>query len=150
MGSPRTLVHEVVYAIALNEQTLAADTTIDSAAFDRENGANAVHELVVGLDVGLWVDGTHIFHLEDSPDNSVWTNVAAADVILGDGDGTAGPITGGQLTILGVTNDNDQYVFGYNGAERYVRLSVESTATTTGLADVVAQFIAANPRDMIR
>ena len=154
MGSPRTLIHEAVFEIGFNEQTFAADVTIDGATFDRLNTDNAVHEFVALVDVGLWVDGTHSFHLEDSPDDSVWTNVAAGDVIVGDAAGLAddgaATVTAGVLVVEAVTTDNIQYLFGYMGTERYVRLSIDSTATTTGLADVVAWYVGANPRDMIR
>ncbi len=155
MGSPRTLVHEAIFAISDEIQTLAADATVNGASFDRANTLNAAHELVVLVDVGLWVDGTHSFHLEESVDDSVWTNVAAADVIVGDplsglaNDGAA-TVTAGVLVIEAITTDNTQYLFGYMGDERYVRLSIDSTATTTGLADVVSWFVGANPRDNVR
>ncbi len=157
MGSHRALAHEAIFAIGFNEQTFAADVTIDGATFDLADAdgggnANAAHEFIALVDTGLWVDGTHLVRLEDSPDDVTFTTVGADDVIVGS------PLTGiialqvsgGVLTIDSVVNDNSQYIFAYMGAERYVRLSVESTATTTGLADVVAWYVGANPRDNVR
>lgn len=151
MGSPRTLVHDAIFSISADSATLGANATVNGAAFDRQNSGNAAHELVVLLDVGAWTDGVHTFHLEDSPDNSVWTDVVAADVIAGDGlSGLASVAVAGQIVVDGAPDDAAQYLFGYMGTARYVRLSVVSTGVTVGLAGVISWFVAADPRDNVR
>jgi len=91
--------------------------TVDTKGFD---SAMAV------VDVGVLVDGVMTPTLEDSPNDSDWTAVAAANLegafIVADGN--VSPQTG-VSTITRV---------GYKGGERYLRLVFTETAASAGAA----------------
>lgn len=80
------------------------------------------------FEFGTITDGTHTPKLQDSPDNSTWTDVAAAGLL--DNNMAAVNSSGGGSTVQKV---------GYIGAQRYVRpvLTVAS-ATTGGLSSCIA------------
>lgn len=153
MGSPRTLINEVIFTVGANEQDVS-DTTLDGTEFDRLNTDNAVHDLVVLVDVGLWTtDGTFTVRIEESDTSgSGFTAVAAADVLVGSG--TAAAALGesaGTVIIDSAADDNQQIVLGYFGSKRFVRGSVVVTTQTTGqVADVVIWYVGSNPRNMVR
>jgi hypothetical protein len=78
---------------------------------------------------GLYTDGTHTFTMQDSPDNSVWTDVAAGSLQFT----AAGGITAsGTILIDSTTVDNQDYQIGYMGNERYARVEYVAASTTTG------------------
>lgn len=66
-------------------------------------------------------DGSHACTMEDSPDNSAWTAVAAADCI--DGKATA---------TLSTTEDNAIETLGYIGKQKWVRGVITTSGATTG------------------
>lgn len=68
---------------------------------------------------GTITDGTHTITVEESDDNSVFTAVAAADLI------GAGP-------AVVAANDDVQFEFGYKGTKRYVRAVATVAGATTG------------------
>lgn len=72
------------------------------------------------IDFGAWTDGTHTPKLQDSPDNSTFTDVAAGNL---DGSFTAVSSGAGQ---------NQTYKVGYKGAQRYLRVVMTVAGTTTG------------------
>lgn len=153
MGSPRTLVHEAVFTVGLDSQTIS-DTITNGATFDRLNGVNPLHEFVALVDVGLrTTDGTYTVSLQESADDSAWTAVAAAEVVFGGAVLAAVPsggLTDGTWAIADAADDNVQAVFGYLGSARYVRVAVTPTAQTTGqLTAVAVWYVGANPREMI-
>ena len=89
---------------------------------------------VVAFLVGTLADGTHTPSVEDSPDGTSWTAVAAAD------------LTG---TLANLASDTNQRV-GYRGAERYVRAKLTVSGATTGVqaaAVVVRGHAAQRPVD---
>jgi hypothetical protein len=69
---------------------------------------------------GTWTDGTHTPKLQDSPDNSTWTDVTAANQV-----GTLAAITSSGSAVV-------QQV-SYIGPQRYVRPVVTVSGATTGL-----------------
>ena len=72
---------------------------------------------MVHIDVGTMTGaGTFTPVLQESVDGSIWTDVAAAEII-----GTA-PVA--------LTTDTDQQ-FGYNGAKRYIGIPVTKAATVS-------------------
>src|SRR5579875_3766008 len=76
-------IHYITLPATLNAPAAHA-ATVTGAAFDREKGFNsdigAPYEAVdFILDVGAYTDGTHTPKLQDSPDNSTWTDVPAAN-----------------------------------------------------------------------
>jgi len=64
-------------------------------------------------------DGSHVFTMEDSPDGTTWTAVAAG-------------FLQGSLPTLTATDDDVVKDFGYSGNQRYVRIVLTSSGTTTG------------------
>ncbi|HEX3640194.1 MAG TPA: hypothetical protein VHV10_02770 [Ktedonobacteraceae bacterium] len=98
----------------------AKTATTNSTGIDRtlyEGGSDA---LVGVLVVGAWTDGSHTFKLQDSPDNSVWTDVAA-------------PYLQGSFTaITSAGQQNAVQKVGYLGYQRYVRAVDTVSGATTG------------------
>lgn len=87
------------------------------------------------IDAGAWTDGTHTFKLQDSDDNSTWTDVAATD------------LSGSFSAISSGDNDNAQQYVGYKGIKKYLRLVNTVSGATTGL--VVGMYIVlADPREI--
>lgn len=85
-------------------------TTQTSGGIDRTAFENGVDALVGVLSVGAWTDGTHTFVMQDSPDNSTWTAVAAVYL-----QGSFTPITS-------AGQQNAEQKVGYLGLQRYVRV----------------------------
>ncbi len=69
---------------------------------------------------GAWTDGTHTYKLQDSPDNSTFTDVAAGQL-----DGTIAAVSSG-------TGQNATQKQGYKGLQRYVRAVLTVSGATTG------------------
>jgi hypothetical protein len=91
--------------------------TVDRAAGNGFDGAMAT------INTGTITDGTHTFTVQDSPDGSVWTNVAA------------GLLQGGARGVspaLLAADSNALVEIGYSGAQRYLRVTVVVTGATTG------------------
>lgn len=115
-------------------QDLAADTTVDGSAVDLK-GFNAA---TVAIDVGTWTDGTHTFevqHANDDGTGSPGTFAAVPDADL----------EGDEPVVDSATTDGQTYKLGYTGLRRHLRVSVTSTGTTTGLADVAAYAVKGVP-----
>jgi hypothetical protein len=147
MGSPRKLFNEVQFEVGLDATQVATQTS-NGGTFDRYNAANAVHDFVALIDVGTWTDGEITIHLEDSPNGSTWTDVAAEFAQAG---GVASALSSGTIVVDSATDeDATQYILGYLGSARYVRVSADVSGGTTGLADIIIWYVGANPRTMIR
>ncbi|KKL92502.1 hypothetical protein LCGC14_1884040 [marine sediment metagenome] len=65
--------------------------------------------------------------VEDSPDNSVWTDAADADLT----NSVTGTNTGTFALIDAPAEDELRYIVGYKGDKRYVRVVVNVTGTHT-------------------
>jgi len=98
----------------------ARTASVNSGGIDRTAFEGGIDSLVGVLAVGAWTDGTHTFKLQDSPDNSVWTDVAALYL---QGSFTAITSTGQQNAVQKV---------GYSGVQRYVRAVDTVASATTG------------------
>lgn len=85
-------------------------TGVDLAGYD---GAAVV------VATGTITDGSHAITIEDSPDNSVWTPVAAGDRI-------------GNLPTIVAADDDTVFEFGYKGVQRYLRAVAVTTGAATG------------------
>src|SRR5205807_10250855 len=88
----------------------ARTASVNSGGIDRTAFEGGIDALVGVLAVGAWTDGTHTFKLQDSPDNSVWTDVAAA------------LLQGSFTAIAGAGQQNLPQKVGYTGIQRYVRV----------------------------
>lgn len=98
-------------SIAVGAKTATANGTgIDLADFD---GATFV------LVAGVRTDGTHTPKLQDSPDNTTFTDVAAANLIG---------------SFAAVASDTYQKVT-YVGIQRYVRGVITISGATTGAVE---------------
>lgn len=117
-------IHYTVIPYTLNAPA-AHTSTLTGAAFDREKGPSgdigAPYEaLDIIVDFGAWTDGSHTPKLQDSPDNSVWTDVPAA--------GQLGAFT----AITSATGQNLVQRVSYINGQRYVRCVVTVSGATTG------------------
>lgn len=92
----------------------ARNASADGTGIDLANFASATVVFVVGA----ITDGTHTPKVQESDDNSAFTDVAAANLI-------------GSLAVL-AANTNQRV--GYRGAKRYIRaVSTVAGATTGGV-----------------
>jgi hypothetical protein len=89
---------------------------------------------------GLWTDGTHVFTIQESPDNATWTTVAAADLLPGPEVGVYGtaatflPFNAASVVVQRID---------YIGRMRYVRvISTEGGTTTGAVYAVIAHLFA--------
>lgn len=85
------------------------------------NGCNSVCFLIVN---GVITDGTHTFKLQDSPDNSTWTDVPAL-YVQNAGLALTSATTSGTVSKIG-------YLGNTNGGYRYVRLATTVAGATSG------------------
>lgn len=100
--------------------------TTNGAAIDLSSFNNGANRLMFIVMAGSSItDGTYTFSLQDSPDNSTWTNVAAPYIQGPSVASFTSATTAGTVTKLG-------YLGNANGASRYVRLVVTVTGATTG------------------
>ena len=132
-------IHYIVEAVQLTAPA-AHTATVNSTSFDRELGVagdlGAPYEaLEVLVEFGAWTDGSHTPKLQDSPDNSTWTDVAAGNQI---GTFTAVTSAGGANKIQRMA---------YVGTQRYVRAVVTVSGATTGAIYGITA-IPAYPRDL--
>lgn len=101
--------------IGLAQGTISTNTDTNGASVDR-SGYSAVEWFVYSQTI---TDGAYVVKIQDSPDNSVWTDASSGEVL---GFGMA----------FALTEDNTVKRIGYHGSERYVRAVITSTAVTTG------------------
>lgn len=122
-------VSDVVQCIA--PQSVDADGTVTGATVDLQGYEGAM----VVIDVGLWVtDGTNTFVIEDSPDDTTWTPVVAAE------------LSGTEPVVDGVADDNVIYTVGYLGSQRYLHVLCVTTANTAGTMVFGASVVRGVPR----
>jgi hypothetical protein len=105
--------------------TVAARTaTANGTAVDRQlsgpSGSNEWYSsAMLVVHGGTITDGTHAITLQESDDNSAWSNVAAASLQ-------------GSLPTIASTDDDKLYEVGYNGTARYLRAVTTVSGATTG------------------
>lgn len=92
---------------------------------------NGTNKLVFAVCAGVITDGTHTFKLQDSPDNSTWTDVPVLYVQNSGANFTSATVTGSCVKM--------GYLGNTNGGYRYVRLvATVATATTGGFYSAIA------------
>src|SRR5271154_4747581 len=99
---------------------IARTATVSSGGINRQTYEQGSDALVAVLAVGAWTDGTHTFKLQDSPDNSTWTDVPA------------GLLQGSFTAISGTGQQNALQKVGYLGTAQYVRAVDTVSGATTG------------------
>jgi hypothetical protein len=116
----RTSVYNSSIAKATLAPALRAATANGTTVDRMSNELSAFRSAMLAVNVGTVTDGTHAFKLQDSPNNSDWTDVAAGFL---------------QGSAISVTSANDEALFelGYTGHQRYLRAVVTVTgAPATG------------------
>ncbi|WP_353641328.1 hypothetical protein [Mesorhizobium sp. WSM2239] len=94
----------------------ARAASANGAGVDLRGYNSALAQVVVGV----WTDGTHTPELEESDDNSSWSDVAAADL-------------NGSFTVIdGADDDAQTFKVGYKGNKRYIRAVTTVAGATTG------------------
>lgn len=118
-----------VYNSTLHVPTLApavVAATAEGTTVDRAASLANFRSAALVVQVGVVTDGTHVFTLEESADDSDWTAVAAAQL---------------QGSAISVTSANDERVFelGYTGSARYLRgvVTVSGAPATGGAYSAV-------------
>ena len=108
--------------VALSLASAAVSGSEVTAAVDMD-GASAPKFTILSAAVGTDI----IIKVQESVDNSVWTDVDASEVVSDDA------LLAGQLTIPATGGDNDAFQLGYVGFKQFVRLFVVSGAGTIGI-----------------
>jgi len=117
--------NKVSFVNALAPAAKITAATTNGAAVDLMSINNGANRLVFTAIAGVVTDGTYTFKLQDSPDNSTWTDVPATYV---QGPSVASFTSG---TAVGATTKLG-YLGNAAGASRYVRLVVSGATITTG------------------
>ncbi len=123
--SVRDIASDLGVQVAMHAN-ISTDTATNGFAIDTAHFDSGI---MFFFDISLYSAGTFVLSLEDSPDNSVWTAVPVAKLILPDGavSLTAEPSAGDELGRIGAFS-----------TDRYVRIVVTSTlsavATVVGYA----------------
>lgn len=115
-----SLYHDTKHVLGMTSASITTNTTTNAGAavdmFQTTGGDwRACLFLVTG---GTITDGTYTLKIMDSPDNSTFTDVSGVGNVQG---------PSSTITATGGTAE-----ISYTGNQRYVRLSVVSTAVTTG------------------
>ena len=99
--------------------TARTNGTVTGDTVDKVQGTNAFNSVLFVILTATLTDGVHTISVQDSPDNSTWTDVAATGQTA-------------NVATVAATNNNSAFVIGYHGVQRYCRLKVVTTGTTTG------------------
>lgn len=122
----RDLKDNIDAAISLNPAAGTASRTGSGVDLQGYDSAMAI------VQVGAWTDGTHTAKLQESTDNTTYTDVSASNQ---QGTFTAVSGTAGQNVVQRV---------GYIGTSRYVRVFVTVAGATTGALST-ATIVRGNP-----
>lgn len=102
----------------------AANATVNGTGVDLAGTGNFFRTGMLVVLAGAVTDGTHTFVLQESDDNSTFTNVAAADL-----QGSLAAVASGGGTVSGPNTVQRQ---SYTGSKRYLRANVTTAGATTG------------------
>ncbi|WP_409469066.1 hypothetical protein [Streptomyces sp. HC307] len=116
-------MRQTLYNTARAKATLAialrTNGTVNGTGVDLHENKDASRSAMLIVHSGTITDGSHAVTLQESDDNSTFTNVAAAD------------LQGSNPTVTS-TDDDKIYEVGYVGSKRYLRASVTTSGATTG------------------
>lgn len=93
--------------------------TVNGTSVDLNENKDASKSAMVIVQTGTVTDGSHAITLQESDDNSAWSNVATTE------------IQGSQPTVTS-TDDDTVFAFGYTGSKRYLRAVAATSGATTG------------------
>lgn len=100
----------------LNQSLAPAARTVTATGATVDSGRDGYAREAV-IDAGAWTDGVHTFTFEDSPDDSNWTALVAAEL-----DDPAGLLSGATIVIDAADEDDVLIHIGLLSAERYTRI----------------------------
>lgn len=98
---------------------LRTNGTVNGTGVDTAGTGNFFRSAMLLVLAGAVTDGTHTVTLQESDDNTTFTDVAAADLQ-------------GSLTAVTTANANTVQRQSYLGAKRYLRAKVVTGSATTG------------------
>ena len=113
----KDMYHNLSPAVSVPVLLRNGNATVNGTGIDLTGYEGALVEFVSGT----LTDGSLACSLEDSPDNSAWAAVVAADCI----DSIAS-------VTLALTEDSLVEKIGYIGGKRYIRAVITQSAATTG------------------
>jgi hypothetical protein len=113
-----TLYNNCDVKLSLNPAA-RTDGTVNGTGVDLHGSTQAYRSALAIIHTGAITDGTHTFSLQDSSDNTNFTDVA--DEFL----------QGTEPAIVS-TDDNEVHVIGYTGSKRYLRVKCVTTGATSG------------------
>lgn len=105
-------------AIAAHAAT-ANGTSVDRALSGASGTDEWFQSAMLLVHTGTVTDGSHAIKLQDSDDNTTWTDVASADLQ-------------GELPTVTSTDDDTVFEVGYIGHKRYLRAVTTVTGATSG------------------
>jgi hypothetical protein len=97
----------------------SANATVNGIGVDLSGTGNFFRAAMLLVIAGAITDGTHTFKLQESDDNSSFTDVGAGDLQ-------------GSLTAVTTGNQNSVQRLSYLGSKRYLRAVVTTATATTG------------------
>lgn len=113
----RELYNHVLEATSLTPAARSANTAVNGTGVDLLGFESAL----ILVTAGVITDGTHTIKLQESADNSTFTDVAAGDQL-----GTPpGPLTSG-------VGGSASACWAYVGSKRYIRVVATTAGATTG------------------
>jgi hypothetical protein len=118
-------------------QSIAAQAVtgaVSGAGADLQGYNSALFVLDIGAGSGTSPTATVV--LQESDDNTTFTDIAAADLIGGD-----------QIAQITGSTDEAVYKRGYVGTKRYLRARVSATGGTSPSFPMAAQIILGHPTD---
>lgn len=116
-------MRQSMYNIARAKPSLAiavrTNGTVNGTTVDLHENRDASRSALVVVHTGTMTDGTVAISLQESDDNSAWSNVAAADL---------------QGSAISIANTDDDKIFelGYVGSKRYLRVVAVTSGATSG------------------
>lgn len=129
-------MRQSLYNNARAKATLAIELrtngTANGTAVDLHENLDASRSAMLIVIAGTVEDGSHSVILQESPNGTDWTAVAAAD-------------RQGAVPAVTSSNDNAVYELGYLGHARYLRASVTTSGATDG-GTLGAVIVRAYPR----
>lgn len=99
----------------------ARTATVTGSTVDRYQSGKMFQAAMVVVQTGTITDGSHVFTIEESDDNSAWGTAPAASI-----QGTAPTL------VTGGTFNNKALCFSYIGFKRYIRVKSTVSGTTSG------------------
>ena len=107
------LVNAVVSAQLLKPQSIATSTTTNGTGADFQTAAVRFQEFAV-IQAGTITDGSYAVKIQESTDNSTWTDISGA------------------TASLTTTNNSTSTLIAFYRTKRYLRAVVTSTGVTSG------------------